>query len=123
MPIKVMIVDDNEDIRYTVKESLTSLDSKYRFLEAKSAQECFNILKKQKVDLILMDIMMPEMNGIEAVVKLREEKKTRKIPILFLTAKVDKISKKMASVIGNDFVEKPFEPSDLDNRIKEQLKK
>lgn len=119
----VMIVDDNDDVRFTIKESLISIDKKYEFVEASSGDKCLTLLEKQKPDLILMDIMMPGTDGSQTAVKIKENPKLKKIPILFLTAKTDEFSKGIGAVVGEDFIEKPFDPEDLDRRIKAALKK
>lgn len=119
--IKLMIVDDNEDIITMVSANLKSIDSNYSISVAKNGKECIDKLSKEEPDVILMDIMMPVMDGADAAMKIKEDPKTRDIPIIFLTAKTDKLSKNMGNVVGQDYVEKPFEINDLDDRIKSVL--
>jgi CheY-like chemotaxis protein len=119
--VKVMVVDDNKDLRYLVKENLTKVDPKYTIVEAENGEDCIKKLESSKPDVILMDIMMPGKDGAQTAVEIKENPKTRDIPILFLTAKTDKLSKGMGAIVGEDYIEKPFEPSDLDHRIKAAL--
>lgn len=122
MTTKIMIVDDNDDMRYTLKIALESHDATYKITEANSGSDCLHKVSKSKPDIILMDIMMPEMDGLETVVKIKEDSKNEKIKIIFVSATTDMKSRNMAKIAGDDFIEKPFEPSDLDKRIKKVLK-
>lgn len=121
MTIKVLIVEDNKDTIYAIKRTLKSLDEDYEVKAAENAKQCMKILEKMKPDIILMDIMMPGKDGMQLSIDLKENKKTRDIPILFVTAKVDKVTKKAGGIIGQDYIEKPFDPNDLDKSIKKQL--
>jgi CheY-like chemotaxis protein len=118
--IKVLLVDDNNDVRFTVVQSLKKVDSNYEIIEAKNGSECLSKVG-QKPDIILLDIMMPDMDGYEVAEQLKANEATKPIPIIFLTAKTDKLSKEMGSVLGSEYVEKPFEPEALDKKIKKLL--
>jgi CheY-like chemotaxis protein len=120
---KIMIVDDNVDIIYAVKTSLTDLDKGIRTIEATSGEECLKILPQEHPDIILMDIMMPGMDGMDTAIKIKEIPEYKNIPIIFLSAKTDKLSKGMGSIAGEDYVEKPFEAKDLYKRIIKVLEK
>lgn len=120
---KIMIVDDLPDVAYTVKYGLEKLDSDYNVLRAESGKKCFELLEDNQIpDLILLDIMMPEMNGWEVARKLREKLEWKKIPIIFLTATEDETSKITGSIIGKYYIEKPFEITNLKKKIDEALK-
>jgi two-component system alkaline phosphatase synthesis response regulator PhoP len=81
----IMVVDDNPDIVTSVK---TLLEGKgYKVQSAYSGLEVFNLLAKQKPDLILLDIMMPQMDGLEVLSRLKSYPNTRPIPVIVLTAK------------------------------------
>lgn len=121
--VKVLITDDNKDVRYTIKDALSSIDNSYEFVEAESGEAALKKLGEGKPDVILMDIMMPGMDGTEAAIKIKEDSTSKDVPIIFLTAKTDKLSKEMGSIVGNDFIEKPFDPQDLDKHIKQAVKK
>ncbi len=122
MTVKIMIVDDNEDMRYTIKTAIETQNSSYKIVEAKSGLECLSKLPKQKPDIILMDIMMPEMSGLETVVKIKEDEKNKRIKIIFVSATTDEKTKNMAKLTGDGFIEKPFTSSKLVELIQSVLK-
>lgn len=122
MKIKVLVVDDNDDVRYTIKQSLKSMDEDYNVIEAADGSQCVEKAKSEKPDIILLDIMMPDIDGQQVAVQLKEFPETKKIPIIFLTAKTDPLSKNTGKMIGDDYITKPFVAKDLDKRIKAQLK-
>jgi len=120
---KIMVVDDNPMLVLTVKEGLNSLASGYKIIEANSGKECFDQLNAGEIpDIILLDIMMPIMDGWEVQRRLREHASWKKIPVVFLTAKTDTYSKQMGSILSKDYIEKPFEITDLKKRIDMVLK-
>ncbi len=121
--IRVLIIDDNEDITFSVKYTLEELDEDMTVLRAHSGKEGMSILKKKKVDLILLDIMMPDMNGWIVNKELKKNNKTKEIPVIFLTAKTDKTSRDMGKNGGAAYMTKPFEPEELSRMILKTLKK
>ena len=120
---KIMIVDDNPDLVYSVKTGLESGSKSYEVIGAQSGKECLEILKVQEPDLILLDIMMPKMDGWDVCAKIKSNKKTEKIPIAFLTAKTDTISKGIGRLASADYIEKPININDLKKRIEAILDK
>lgn len=82
---KIMLVDDDEGVCYVFKETLES--GGYNVIEAGGGEECLEILKHEKPDLILMDVMMPGMDGWDVVKKIREDGSTKDITICMLTSK------------------------------------
>lgn len=120
--INIMVVDDNPNILYSVKEGLESFDESFHVERAMGGTECLEKIKKMKPDLILMDIMMPELDGWEVVAILRSQPETKDIPIIYLTAKTDDLSRGLGSLTSKDYVEKPFDTEDLRNRILNALK-
>jgi DNA-binding response OmpR family regulator len=117
---KVMIVDDNPDLIYMVKEGLERLDSSIEVIGVNSGKQCFERLKHEPhPDIILLDIMMPEMNGWDVFSHLQTEKEWEGIPIVFLTAKTDDMSKGLGSYASTDYICKPFELKELKKRIDE----
>ena len=116
MKINVLAVDDNKDILFAIKESLEA-DHSFSVACASSGKECLNRLKHHKPDVILMDIMMPEMDGWDVVAWIKTNKDTDKIPVVYLTGKTDDLSKGMGSLTSEDYIEKPFDPADLKARI------
>ena len=117
----VMLVDDNPDILYSVQKGLESLGD-YKVITAESGRKCLQLLKDIKPDLILLDIMMPGMDGWDTCAKIKGDKKTENIPIVFLTAKTDPISKSMGTLASADYITKPFEMKDLKKRIDSVIK-
>jgi DNA-binding response OmpR family regulator len=118
---KIMIVDDEKNLVDMVREILEA--ENYKVIEAFTASECLKILKKEKVDLILLDIMMPKIDGWMLHRQIKEDPKLGKIPIIILTAKADDIDKRMGLEVMkvDDYILKPFVPEDLINRINEIL--
>jgi type IV pilus assembly protein PilB len=119
---KILVVDDEEDIRKILRMRLTRAG--YEVLTAGDGQEGVNIAEKERPDLIVMDIMMPELNGIEAVKILRSRLETAVIPVVMLTAKQDKQSELKGLDAGaDDYITKPFDKDVLIARINMLLKK
>ncbi|MEG0291837.1 MAG: response regulator transcription factor [Anaerovoracaceae bacterium] len=115
----ILICDDDKDIVGALKIYLAKDD--YRLFEANNGIEAIDVVKKNDIHLILMDIMMPELDGIMATAKIREE---YNVPIIFLTAKSEDIDKVLGLDIGgDDYVTKPFNPIELMARVKSQLRR
>lgn len=113
-----------------VDDSVTNIDiliellgQYYDLLVALDGQGALDILRSDKVDLVLLDIVMPEMDGYELCLKLKEDPETESIPVIFLTAKSDEASIERAYEVGGiDYVTKPFKRTELLARIKTHLK-
>ena len=121
---KIMVVDDDPDQISTVKYVLESLKNKYEVIGANNGTQCLQLLKdKQIPDLILLDIMMPEMNGWEVYNRLKENSSWKDIPVIFLTARTDRVAKNAGGFLGDDYIEKPFNREDLMKRINDVLEK
>jgi len=115
---KILVVDDDPDQISTVKYVLESLKNKYEVIGANNGTQCLQLLKdKQIPDLILLDIMMPEMNGWEVFNRLKENLSWKNIPVIFLTARTDRVAKNAGGFLGDDYIEKPFNKEDLIKRI------
>jgi len=112
----IMVVDDNPDIITIVK---TILEGKgYSVLSASSGAELLNMLKVQNPDLIILDIMMPEMDGLEVLSRLKAMSETAKIPVILLTAKVQYEDVLGGYKLGADYyITKPFTSTQLVNGI------
>jgi len=112
----IMVVDDNPDIITIVK---TILEGKgYQLLSASSGQELLNLLTDQKPDLIILDIMMPEMDGLEVLGRLKAVTDTASIPVILLTAKVQYEDVLGGYKLGADYyITKPFTSTQLVNGI------
>jgi len=112
----IMVVDDNPDIITIVK---TILEGKgFKVLSASSGAELLNMLKNQKPDLIILDIMMPEMDGLEVLSRLKAASDTATIPVILLTAKVQYEDVLGGYKLGADYyITKPFTSTQLVNGI------
>jgi putative two-component system response regulator len=116
---KIFLVDDNMTNLTTGK---TMLKAWYDIFSIPSGAKLFEILEKVMPDLILLDIEMPEMNGYDAIKRLKAEKKTRDIPVIFLTARNDPGSELEGLNLGAiDYVSKPFSPPLLLKRLENHL--
>lgn len=115
----ILIVDDDKDIRNMIKIYLKN--ENYNVYTAENGEEAIEITDNNNIDLIILDIMMPQMNGTETCMKIREK---HKMPIIFLTAKTedqDKITGLSAG--GDDYITKPFNPLELIARVKANIRR
>ncbi len=120
---KIMMVDDEEDQVFGIKTALEeTYKNEYEVIPAESGQKCFDLLEtKEKPDLILLDIMMPEMSGWEVYDKIRDNPNWQDIPIVFLTARTDRIAENAGEFLGDDYIEKPVDIKELRERIERLL--
>ena len=115
----ILICDDEKDIVNALKIYLN--DTNYQIFEAYTGKEALEITEKENIHLILLDIMMPEMDGITAMAKIRE---FSNVPIILLTAKSEDTDKVLGLNVGaDDYVTKPFNPVELLARVKSQLRR
>ena len=119
---KVMIVDDEPDQIFTVKQTLADFGDEYEVISAESGMQCLDLLENNGApDIILLDIMMSDMSGWEVYDKLKGNPAWKKIPIIFLTARTDRIAKSAGDFLGDDYIEKPFNREELKKRIDKLL--
>ena len=105
----ILICDDERDIVNALKIYLN--DANYTLFEAFNGKEALKIVQEQEIHLVLLDIMMPEMDGMEAMVKMREKSN---VPIILLTAKSEDSDKILGLTVGaDDYITKPFNPVEL----------
>ena len=110
-PIKVLVVDDDPVLLRMVQTFLLSSDDLYEVLLANSGPEALRLAREEIPDLILLDLMMPEMDGIEVCVQLRASRSTYLIPVIMLTASALHDHRLEALRTGvDDYLSKPFEP-------------
>lgn len=115
----VLVCDDEADIVSALNIYLTS--EGYRVFDAHSGAEALDILKSEEIHLILLDVMMPSMNGIEVTSRVREESN---IPIILLTAKSEDCDKVEGLNAGaDDYITKPFSPTELLARVRSTLRR
>ena len=116
---KVLVCDDEKDIVSAISIYLTS--DGYEVIPARNGLEALDIVKHNDVHLVLMDIMMPVMDGIEAMVEIR---KISNVPVILLTAKSEDTDKVLGLTVGaDDYVTKPFNPVELQARVKSQIRR
>ena len=117
--INILVVDDEKEIADLVEIYLVS--DGYKVFKAQDAEEGLRILDEETIHLVLLDIMMPGMDGIQMCRKIRE---TSNIPIIMLSAKSSDLDKIMGLGTGaDDYVTKPFNPLELTARVKSQLRR
>ena len=115
----LLICDDEKDIVNALKIYLN--DPNYRLFEAFTGKEAVETIEKEDIHLVLLDIMMPEMDGISAMAKIRE---FSNIPIILLTAKSEDTDKVLGLNVGaDDYITKPFNPIELLARVRSQLRR
>ena len=108
---KVLVVDDEENVRHLLR---SILGNKYTVLEAKDGEVAIDIARSQRPDIILMDIMMPNINGYTACYTIKQDPVTKTIPVVMVTAVGQELNKKLAKEMGADgYITKPFSLQDL----------
>lgn len=117
--LTVLVTDDDQDIRDGIEIYLKN--EGYHVLKAADGLEAIKLLEENEVHLIILDIMMPKMDGITATFKIRAE---RNIPIIMLSAKAEQSDKIHGLSVGaDDYITKPFHPLELMARVKSQLRR
>ena len=115
----ILVCDDDKEIVEAIDIYLQQ--EGYHVLKAYDGEEALQVLKRQEVHLLIIDVMMPRLDGIRATLKIREESS---IPIIILSAKTEDADKILGLNIGaDDYVEKPFNPLELVARVKSQLRR
>ncbi len=115
----ILVCDDDKEIVEAIDIYLTQ--ENYRVLKAYDGMQALEILRKENIQLLIIDIMMPKLDGIRATLKIREESS---IPIIILSAKSEDADKILGLNIGaDDYMTKPFSPLELVARVKSQLRR
>ena len=113
----VLLVDDEPDIRTIAQMSLSQVGG-WKTLVASSGAEAIALATAHKPDVILLDVMMPEMTGVQAFKELAAREETKHIPVIFMTAKVQNQELEAYEAMGAaGVISKPFSPSDLPDQI------
>ena len=116
---KILVCDDDKDIVEAIDIYLTQ--EGYEVLKAYDGDEAIKVLKRNEVDLLIMDVMMPRLDGIRATLKIREN---MSLPIIILSAKSEDADKILGLNIGaDDYMTKPFNPLELVASVKSQLRR
>ncbi|MBR1866111.1 MAG: response regulator transcription factor [Lachnospiraceae bacterium] len=115
----ILVCDDDKEIVEAI--SIYLKQEGYRVVPAGNGKEALSMMKQEEIHLIILDIMMPELDGIHALLKLRE---TSSIPVILLSAKSEDVDKILGLNVGaDDYVTKPFNPLELMARVKSQLRR
>lgn len=115
----ILVVDDEKEIADLIEIHLMSQD--YKVVKANDGKQCLSLLKDNKFDLILLDVMMPKMDGLETLKKIRE---TSNVPVIMVTAKTTEKDKIQGLTLGSDdYITKPIKPLELLARVKAQLRR
>ena len=112
MSLKVLFVDDDPDIRRIASMSLSAVGG-YAVTVASSGSEALEAANRDLPDVVLLDVMMPGMDGLTALGQLRANARTASIPVIFMTAKVQKAEVDQYRAAGAGFIAKPFDPMRL----------
>ena len=116
---QVLICDDEQDIINALKIYLAGPD--ITIFEANTGAQALEVLARQEIHLVLMDIMMPGMDGISAMAKIREHSN---VPVILLTAKSEDADKVLGLTVGaDDYITKPFHPAEVNARVRSQLRR
>jgi PleD family two-component response regulator len=119
--IKVLVADDDKNIINIIRYSIDS--DKFEILEAANGKEALGMVFARSPDILILDIMMPEMDGYRVCEELRKHQSTKNLPIIILSAKTSVDDKVKAMGLGiDDYMVKPFDPKELEARIKMRLK-
>ncbi len=117
---RILLVDDEEDLRKMLKFRLEALN--YDVTEAGDGEDALKKAKSIKPDLIILDLMLPKMDGFEVCRTLKANKDYKSIPIIMFTARAQEKDEELSKQVGSDaHITKPFEPQELVQKIKELL--
>jgi two-component system alkaline phosphatase synthesis response regulator PhoP len=119
---KILIVEDEPDIRKLVHYNLTQ--ERFKVLEAEDGEKALKIVRQEKPDLVILDLMLPSLSGLEVCRILRERPETARLPVLMLTAKAGEADRVVGLEMGaDDYLTKPFSPRELAARVKAILRR
>ena len=115
----ILVCDDDKDIVRAIKLILEK--EEFTVYEAYDGEQALDVLTSEKIRLVLIDVMMPKMNGMTAVTKIREK---NNIPVIFLSAKSETSDKILGLSVGaDDYITKPFDSGELIARVRSQLRR
>jgi DNA-binding response OmpR family regulator len=119
---KVLVAEDDADIQFLITYSLQYAG--YKVVEASNGGEAVDLAQKEQPDLIILDVRMPKVGGLEACVQLKSQTLTREIPVVFLSARGQDAEVKRGLALGAEaYVLKPFAPEELLRRVDDILKR
>ena len=112
----ILIVDDESDVLSLMKIRLEGAG--YKVLSASSGEKALELLEKNKTDLVLLDLLLPKMQGEEVCQRMKSDHKLKQIPVIIITAHAPRIKETIHKICANDHILKPFEPAELLFKIK-----
>jgi CheY-like chemotaxis protein len=117
---KVLIVDDEPNVRQLVSKILSR---DYTVIEARDGEEALNVVRSQKPGIVIMDMMMPKMDGLTACYAIKKDPATKGIPVVMLTAIDQELNKKLSTTVmgANKYMTKPFSAQELLETIRQLL--
>jgi two-component system, OmpR family, alkaline phosphatase synthesis response regulator PhoP len=119
---KILVVEDEPDIRKLVNYNLAQ--ERFRVLEAEDGEQGLKMVQREKPDLVILDLMLPGLSGMELCKILRERHETEKLPVLMLTAKAGEADRIVGLEMGaDDYLAKPFSPRELVARVRAVLRR
>lgn len=119
---RILVVEDDKNILKLLKYNIEKAG--YDVFTAETGEKAVNMLSREPVDLMILDIMLPEMDGYEVCKRVRQEERFRSLPVIMLTAKGEEIDRVLGLELGaDDYVVKPFSPREMILRIKAILKR
>ena len=119
---KILVVEDEPDIRKLVQYNL--VQDHFKVLEAEDGEQALKILKREKPNLVILDLMLPGLSGLEICRALRAHPETARLPILMLTAKAGEADKIIGLEMGaDDYLAKPFSPREMVARVRALLRR
>jgi len=120
--VKVLVVDDEKDITALVAYHLER--EGFRVLQAHDGLQALDLVKRERPNLLILDLMLPQMGGLDVCRRLRKEPDTARLPILMLTAKAEEADKVLGLELGgDDYLTKPFGPRELVARVKALIRR
>lgn len=121
MPKKIVYIEDDIEMTYLIKMILERKG--YEIITTNNGLEGFELVEKERPDLVLLDLMMPEIDGWDIFQQLRSNKKTENIPVIVISAKAQPIDKVLGLQVAkvNNYVGKPFKPQELIDSIEKIL--
>jgi len=122
MPEKILVVEDESDIRKLIVYHL--LQERFRILEAENGEEALELVNREKPRLIILDLMLPGLSGLEFCKMIRQQAPTAHVPILMVTAKAGEADRVVGLEMGaDDYITKPFSPREMVARVKAVLRR
>lgn len=118
--MKILLVEDEPDVARIAQASL-SLVGKFEVVLAGTGRQALELAAREKPDAILLDVMLPEMDGTAVLALLRADPALRGIPVIFLTARIPPDREQYLALGARGVIAKPFDPMDLPNRVREIL--